>query len=468
MGLSVGLDSAVKALRAHQLAVDVASHNIANANTPGFSRQRALLRPVGMTASDRYSRDSLLGRAGNGVEAREIQRVRDQFLDFQARSALGQKSQYETLSRGLQQMEVVFNDPSDDGLGGVMGKFWAAWHDVVNDPESSTARVTLVHATTTMTTRLQRAHTDLTNQRKDQDRQISAIGDEINVAAREIAALNLQIKQVELNGDHANDLRDRRDTLLDELSTVAQITYSEQPDTSVVVYLGNHELVSGSINREVKTAADPLQPGMTRLQFVHDGADVVSATGKLRGVLDARDIGIPDTLNKLNALATGLINAVNGVHTTGYGLDNTTGQAYFSGTDASNIAINATIAANPQQIATAAAANAVGDSSIALAIANLQQSATMSAGTETFDEFYANMVSVLGADVNRAKGLADSGDVLYSHLDSLRLSVSGVNLDEELTNLNSAQHAYNSAARVVTVIDEMLDTLINRTGVAGR
>ncbi|MGE5596182.1 MAG: flagellar hook-associated protein FlgK [Hyphomicrobiales bacterium] len=468
MALSIGLDTAVKALRAHQLAVDVASHNIANANSPGFSRQRVNLRPLGIDGSDHFTRDALLGRTGFGVDASDVNRVRDLFLDFQQRQALGSQSQYEAQADALSKAEIVFNDPSDEGLSGVMSAFWNAWHDVVNDPESSAARTTLVNTTTTLTARLQRAYNDLETQRKDLNFQVDNIAGEINAKATEIAQLNFQIKQVELSGDQANDLRDRRDLLVDQLAELGQVTYTEQPDKSLTVYFGSHELVTGNTAREVQSVPDAANPGMRKLQFVMDGEDVTTTTGKLRGVLDARDADLPALISKLDTLAQQLITSVNADHATGYGLDNSTGLGFFTGTGAADISINATLASDPSKIAAASGPDKPGDGSVALQIADLQKATPMGGGTQSFDEYYGNLVTVLGADVNRVKGLAKSGEMLTSHLESLRQSVQGVNIDEEVTNLNAAQHAYEAAARVITTIDEMLDTLINRTGLAGR
>jgi len=468
MALSVGLNTAVKALRAHQLAVDVASHNIANAQSPGFSRQRVLLRPIGVDGSDNFTRDAFLGKVGFGVDASDVNRVRDVFLDYQVRQALGAQAQYGAVSDALGKAELIFNDPTDDGLSTLMANFWNAWHDVVNDPEGSPARTTLIHATTTMTSRIQRAYDDLNLQRDNLNVQLATVAQDINAAASEIASLNLQIKQVELNGDMANDLRDRRDLLLDRLSRLGQVSYSEQQDTSVLVYFGNHELVVSNEARTIRLEPEPGNPGMDRLVFDIDDTVVTSSTGKLRGVLDARDVDLPALVTKLDALASGLITQVNAVHQTGFGLDGTTGTDFLTGTGASDIALNAVLAASPQKIATAAAAGAPGDGSIALSIANLQLANTMATGTQTFDAYYGNLVSVLGADVNRAKGLTESGKLLNDHLETLRQSVAGVNIDEEVTNLAASQHAYEAAARVITSIDEMLDTLITRTGIVGR
>lgn len=571
MGLSIGLDTAVKALRAHQLAVDVAAHNIANAQTPGFSRQRVLLRPIGLDGSDHFSRDNLLGRPGFGVDAKDVNRVRDLFMDFQARQALSQRGQHSAFVTPLQNAEVVFNDPSDDGISALLGKFWAAWHDVVNEPESSAARTALVHATTTFAVRVQGAHAELTTQRKNLNQQVSALGNQINAVASEIASLNLQVKQVELNGDMANDLRDRRDLLMDQLAEIADVQYSEAETGEVTIYLGNHELVFGTTARTINAVPDANDPNIVNLVFAMDGQPVNTTSGKLRGVLDARDVALPELIARLDSFATGLINGVNTAHRQGYGLEGSTGLNFFTGTGASDIAINAALAGNPQRIATAGAPGAPGDPSNALAIANLELATNMVAGTfaanlgvgETlsagntvtgitvasglqpgdytiiagaapntlelqyngttigtatltdpagpgaFDivftggsgtvatlslnatgayaaadqiadltsagnnsirlevsasTFYGNLVSVLGSDVNRAQGLEQSSGLLFSHVDLLRQSVHGVSIDEEVTNLNAAQHAYNAASRVITVIDDMLDTLINRTG----
>ncbi len=468
MSLSIGMDTAIKALRAQQLAVDVASHNIANANSPGFSRQRLLLRPIGLDGSDHFSRDALLGKTGYGVDASDVNRVRDIFLDFQLRQAIGGEHQFQAEGGALSRAELTFNDPTDDGLSGLLSNFWNSWHDVVNDPEGSPARTTLVNSTNTLTARIRTAYQDLTTQRKDLNFQVASVADKINSAASEIAQLNVQIKKVELNGDKANDLRDRRDLLLDQLAQTGDISYSEQPDTSVLVYYGNHELVVAGDARAVHAEDDPTNPGMNHLVFNVDNAEVKVTSGELRGLLDARDKDLPNLITKLNDFANGLMAQINAIHQTGYGLDNTTGLDFLTGTGASDIAINAVLEANPHQIATGGAANQPGDGSVALAIANLQLANTMSGSTMTFDTYYGNMVSVLGADVARAQGLQQSSNLLNSHLEGMRQSVAGVNLDEEMTNLQSAQHAYDAAARVITTIDEMLDQLINRTGVVGR
>ncbi len=565
MALSVGLDSAVNALRAHQLAVDVASHNIANAQTPGYSRQQVRLEPNVM----RGSGWNVGLQAGSGVTATSIRRVRDAFMDYQARQALSNQSQYNTFAASIAQAESAFNEPSDTGIAAQLGAFFSSWQDLVNDPGSSAARTALVNTATTLTSGIRAAASALGELRKNLDGGVLGVTNQINADAQEIARLNQQITQAEAGGETVNDLRDQRDNLLDDLAKLGQISYSEQPNHSVTVYLGNHELVNQSDTFQLSAVADLANAGMTKVVFAGDGQEVAVNSGRLRGLIDARDTEIPAVQAKLNAIASSLITQVNAIHQAGYGLDGSYNNAFFTGTTATDIQVNSTIANNPQKIAAASVAGAAGNADNAAAIAALQTSSTMldtsgsflvgdavgahatvsginvskalpgtyvisddgagnvtltlgaqsqtvavspmgpnavqtlnfdqlgivfslvsdgigdtaanigagltatsplkvlggSGGTLTIGQSYNNMVTVLGADVARAGDFATTNDLLAQQVDSQRQASSGVNIDEETASMAMSQKAYQAAARVITVIDAMLDTLINRMGV---
>lgn len=571
MALSIGLNTATKALRAQQLVVDIASHNIANAQTPGFSRQTVDLRADGFPAGGQNSHDSLLGKTGSGVNASSVQRIRDIFLDFQARQASGNQAQYDAYATNLAQAQTTFNDPSDSGTSALISSFFGAWNDVVNDPESPTARVALVNATNTLTSNLNRSAADLATLRSNVNTQVVGLVDQINSKATQIASLNQQITMVEASGDKANDLRDQRDLLLDQLATLGQVSSSEEPNGSVDVYFGSHQLVFGTQSNQVQAVNDPANAGMQKLQFVGDGEDVTSNTGQLAGLLSVRDTAIPAVQKNLDGLAAGLINGVNALHVQGTDKNGNPGQPFFTGTSATNIAVNASIAADPSLIA-ASKSGAVGDGANALAIANLENAAGMAqesasgglasgqvlpgggtvagvldlssipsgsytivanganlelhdasgavvgtatpadiaantSGVLTFangaspvlsvaimagaggytaasqladlpgapsntitigsgpDAAYNAMISQLGAQVAQAQGFQSANALLSQNIEAQRQSVSGVNIDEEVTNMTAAQHAYQAAAKVISVIDSMLDTLINNTGV---
>lgn len=465
MGMSIGLNTAILALRAHQLAVDTASHNIANAQTPGYSRQRVLLRPLVVGSGAFNAPSGLLANPGAGVDANDLHRVRDTFLDFQARSALGNSARWQAAAGALQRAELTIGEPSDSGIAASMAQFWSSWHDVANSPTSPAARSTLVNAASALAGKFKAIRAYLVSQRGEANVQVTDMARQVNDAATEIASLNIKIAQFEATGAEASDLRDRRDVLLDNLASLGNINYTEQPDKTVTVEWGGHTLVQANTSENVGVEPDPGNPGMSRLVFTSDSQPLDTTAGKLAGLAEARDMALPALIAKLDALAGDLITNINALHSTGFGLDNSTGNNFLSGTDAATIDVDAVILGDQQKIAAASAANLPGDSSKALALANLQLQKLMAGSSQTFDEYFTNMVTVLGSDVNQAINNADGANLVQLHLEAQRQSVSGVNIDEEVTNLNLAQHAYNASARVITVIDSMLDTLINRTAV---
>jgi flagellar hook-associated protein 1 FlgK len=286
--------------------------------------------------------------------------------------------------------------------------------------------------------------------------------DQINQISNQLAALNRQIVQVEVLGQRANDFRDRRDLLIDQLSEIVPVAAVEQADGSVTVTLGGHALVTGQTVDQVTTT--PTGPGgMSEVRFTSDNTVANITGGELRGLIDARDTNVPGYLAQVNTMATNLMNAVNGLHSAGFGLDGVSGRAFFTGTNASDMAVNATIVADPRQVAAADAAGQTGNSATALAIAQLRQ--TMNPPPESA---YNALISTLGVDAQAAQGVLANQTILVQMLDRRRQTVSGVSLDEESVQVIRFQRAYEAAARLITANDQLLDKLINSTGVVGR
>jgi flagellar hook-associated protein 1 FlgK len=189
--------------------------------------------------------------------------------------------------------------------------------------------------------------------------------------------------------------------------------------------------------------------------------DTISS-GKLKGWCEVRDNVIPDYLNRLDALANGIRGEVNNLHASGYGLDGSTGSEFFTGTSAVDLTVNPTISDDPSKIAaSASSAGLPGDNSIAIAITNLQNALTMNGGTGTFDDYFNSLVTDVGSQVEMAGSNLDHQSSMVDHLDNYRESISGVSLDEEMVNLIKFQHAYDAAAKLITTVDELLNTLIN-------
>lgn len=461
-----GLDIAYRALQAQQQAIDVVNHNIANANTPGYSRQTAILATTPPYTIPTISRNTSAGQMGTGVAVIDVQRTRYSLFDYQIRGESQTLGKWEKTRDALSQVEVIFNEPSGSGLNSLLSKFWQAWQDLTNAPQDAGARSALAEQADSLAVAFNRNYIQLTNIQQDLDSQIRVGADQINDFADRIASLNVQIAQVELVGQRANDLRDQRDLLLDQLSSLVKVSYSETPEGAVNVFLGSRVLVTRGTTERVTTTTDA--NGFASIIWQDDGSAASVTDGQLYGLQQARDLEIPQFVNDLQSLSGQLITQVNTLHRTGFGLDNSTGLDFFNGSGANDMAVNPVLKTNPERIATAAAADSPGDNSVGLAIAGLQRALTMNGGTSDFGKFFAAMVSRLGVGSQRAEMMASNQKLLVDHLTRQRDSLSGVSLDQETTLLIEHQRAYEAAARVINTVDELLDKLINGTGLVGR
>jgi flagellar hook-associated protein 1 len=441
-----GLETTLRGLLAQQGALDVTSHNIANANTLGYSRQEAVF-----TSSDPLqvvdgARLSTLASVGTGVDIQSYQRIRNQFLDIQYRAqnmVLGQQS---TTSDALNQVETALQEPGHSGLSYQLGKFWSAWSDLSNDASSSGARQSLVDQANGVAETLQSLDAQLTNastQASAEYTSLTAPGGEIDQDAAELANLNRAIKTAVASGDKPNDLMDKRDQLLDKLSTLGQVSVTD---------LGN-----GSISVNFGDAASPLvnDSTVTWPQTLNNpGPPPTSAGGKLGALNDIfKSGGTVDSLRTdLNAIAGNLASSVNAIYNQGP----PSGVNFFTvgaaGTEAATIAVNVTPA-------TLVPSSPTGTGDIAAQIANLRGGTT--------DSLYSAYVTRIGSMVQDATRKESTAQALVNSVDSSRQSTSGVSMDEEMTNMVKFQRAYQASARAMSTMDELLDTLINRTGRVG-
>lgn len=464
MPLSIGLDTAVSAVRAMQLAIDTAAHNVANADTDGYSRQEVVLRAVPPVRSKWVSPGVPLQQLGLGVESSRIRRIRDVLLDTQYRDVRGPGEEYQARAAALQQTETILNEPSDNGLQAQMTKLFGSFQDLASQPESVAARAATVEQGVTFAATFNRASVLLTNQRADLNASVDLKVAEVNVQAREVATLNGEIRKLTIAGGTANDLYDRRDLVLDQLAGVAGATFETAADGSVNVLIGTRKLVDNVTVDALTTQPDPLNGNMKKVVFSTDSGAATLRTGALKAIIDTRDGAVAGVLSSLNTLAGAVITAVNAVHQTGYGLNNATGLTFFTGTTAGDIGVNATLRASPQSLATSDASNEPGNPNVARAIAGVANALLMNGGTTTAGDSYRAVVASLGVNTQQAVALSENQDVLVRQIDAARQSVAGVSIDEEMTNVMKGQRAYQAAARVITAVDEMLDTLINRTG----
>ncbi|MEW5993887.1 MAG: flagellar hook-associated protein FlgK [Candidatus Zixiibacteriota bacterium] len=462
-GLFQGIELGKRALLAQQLCLQTVGHNIANVNTPGFTRQRVTLTT---TLPERHA----AGMVGTGVTAGNVRHVRDLLLGVQFRrenKSLGQWSYREKI---LTQIEAVFAEPNDNTLSDLLNSFWDAWSDLSTDPRSTSHRAILIESTQQVTARFQQMAAQLGSLREQINTELVAIVEDVNSYAAEIARLNKLIASQELGEQHANDLRDTRDRLIDELSELIDVNTVGQPNGQVTVMVGALAIVDGGQSLSIKVESMNENGVPThKLLLGNSTIEIRSINGRLKGLLDMRDETIPKYMSELDRVALTLVEQVNALHVTGYGLDGVTGREFFdpTTTGAADIRLNLSLVDNPDRIG-ASQSGEVGDNSVALAIQDLRNRLLMANGTTTLNNYYNGVVSRLGMETVEACDNTESFGLLVHQIHNARESVQGVSLDEEMANMVKLQHAYDAAARVITTMDEALDTVIFRMGVTGQ
>jgi flagellar hook-associated protein 1 FlgK len=463
-GLFNGLEIGKRALLSSQLAMTTLGHNMANVNTPGYSRQR-----VSITSA--MPVDTPWGNAGSGVEIKAIEQIRDLFLTGQYRNENASQGRWEFTEKSVSQIEGYFNEPQDNSLGDRLDRFWQAWQELANRPEDNASRISLVEEAKSLINNFHQIDKQLKDLRQNTDNEIKNLVKQLNQYGAQIANLNLQISYQELGNEKANDLRDQRDLLVDELSQFVDVRVVEREKGQTAVLIGAMAFVDGSDFLKIGTQIES-DDNMTTTKVVWADTDVEIkfSSGQMAAMFETRDKIIPRYQQAINELARGVVENVNAVHRLGYGLDELNDRDFFDAeyTDAAHIALDIEILTDVNHIG-ASLSGGPGDGSNALAIAKaLSQDRVMGNGSTTIREYYGGIVGRLGIESMESTNYKTNYALLVQQIENQRQSVQGVSLDEEMTNLIRFQNAYDAAARVITTMDQALDTLINGTGVVGR
>lgn len=435
-----GLQTSLRGLIAQQEALDTTAHNIANASTKGYSRQEVLLsasRALSIvTGSTEGGQDA--AQLGTGVDVDGISRARDHFLDLQYRAQAMRLGGLAATVQGLETIEGALAEPGETGISQELQTFWSDWEGLANSPEDAASRQAVVEAGKALATSLAELNGQLTDAAELAEAEFGAIageGGEVEQIAKEIASLNGAISSAKTGGSEPNDLLDRRDLLLDELSELGQVSVTENANGTDEVGFGD--------------AAAPLVEGTE----VNWPQELVEPKGKLGALLDLTREGgtIESFRDELNAFAEGLANSVNAIHT------EAGGPPFFSYT-AGEGAASLEVAVDAAEVQTSKDGS-IGGNEIATEIGALRGGAS--------DRAYAAFVTRIGAQMVEARNGETNAQTLLNTVEERRESVSGVSLDEEMTNLTSFQRGYEASARAMSALDEALNVLINRTGRVG-
>jgi flagellar hook-associated protein 1 FlgK len=471
------LNTATTALWAAQRGMDVTGQNIANVNTDGYSRQRVDLQAMGGTAVPAVH--SVSNGSDGGVDVAGVRRVRDAFLEARGHLETATTARLTAESAALGQVEENFREPGSSGIQSMLTDAWSAFSDLTTNPLKLAPRSQVIERLDTLAAGLHTTRAAL-DQQWDQTRDgLAVLAADVNTAAVSIADLNNSIRLATLSGLPVNELADRRDTLVSRLAQAVGATAVPRADGVVDVTIGGTTLVSGTSAIAVRLAGsdNPDGVGTDAPRLVTDpGGTTLRSGGTAGGQIAALTTIVPGYRTQLDALARSLAGSLNAAHTAGYDSTGAQGGPLFddgSGTDP--VDLSAVTAANltlrvtdPARVAAAGVSPAATGGTPSADARNADALFRLSQDPAGPDALYRKLVVSLGVEASVATRNLEVQSVLSAQVDAARESVSGVNLDEEMTNMMAFQHAYNAAARMITTIDEALDTLISRTGLVGR
>lgn len=429
-----GLQTSLRGLLAHQRMLDVASHNISNADTEGYTRQSVVTTAAPGILVQGASSLGGTNWLGQGVEVDSYRRLRDNYLDVSSRTQnmlLGQRS---ALADGLSRVDSALNEPSDTGLSAQLNKFFSSFQTLANNPSDSSARITVVAAAQALTTSFTDLDARLTTVQNDASANYTALttgpSNQVGEYAKQLVELNDAIGHAQAAGQQPNDMLDKRDVILDKLSQLAQVSISTNPNGKLSVTFGD--------------AATPLVDGSAATSVATWPQALTNPGGQLGGLLQVQTMTTAYRA-QLDGVASSLATSVNAIHGA---------PPFFTGSTAATIAVNVT--AGTLQAGSGATPES---NDLATAIAALRGGSVSTS--------YGTLVATIGSDASASAAQRDLSTSLVADVDSRRQAVSGVSLDEEMSNLIQFQRGYQASARTMTTFDAMLDTLINRTGTVG-
>ncbi|MCA1949282.1 MAG: flagellar hook-associated protein FlgK [Treponema sp.] len=619
-----GIEIGKRAVVAHQQALTTTGHNLSNASTEGYSRQRVELSPFEPIYLPGLNREETPGQIGQGTVVERIQRVRDELLDKRIIAQGSGEGYWDTRDKYVLQLERLYNEPADVSIRGRMDAFWDAWQELSLHPADSAPRKAVLERGKTLLDSIKERYKGLTSLQNMAEEDIQGTVKRVNELSRQIAGLNEQIQKIKAQGDNPNDLYDRRDLLVEKLSSIINITTDNRDPDEFVIHTAGNVLVQGRIGRQFDLVSGIDTAGFSRVVWKESGEEAYFESGSLQALIEMRDVTLRSEIQNLDSMTMNFIDLVNEAHRAGYGTNGKTGLDFFTehpfvtnvagnydrngdgaydstyifrmsgqnkldsraqiglegtitlsgqnglvqvpyyatdtvadvvkrinnsgaevvarldregrlslkGTPASDpanpdfvirhvedsgrflegyagllqnrgpegayrwdaadgalklqgsaadyavapvahpsgwISINPAIIKEPASISSGYGENGKpanpGNGEAALAIASIRNSEVMVGKLGTFDDYFADAVARVGLMGEQSDRALETQNLIMKQLRDMRDSISGVNIDEELSQMIKYQHGYAAAARFISTVNEMLNTIINRMGV---
>ncbi len=462
-----GIEMARRALGAQRTNIDVIGHNLANAGTEGYRKQDAHLVPT--NPYDQKGPPRMI--MGTGVKVADITRRQNRYLDREIYSRSSDEGMWTKRNQLLREVQDVLAEPGEGGVAAALDRFWNGWQDLAGNADDPAIRTALLERGNELGDAFRLARRQLDNMVDNLEQTISTRVNRVNGLIRELRDINEQVVALEARGLNPNDLLDRRDQLVEDLSGLIEVSVSDASDGGIALSAGGVPILDSFSGRRLEIAdieeGVPGGPGQMTFQWVTDGGSAAPWSpgpgGELGAMIGMRNEDVPELIADIVQLADGMREAINDIHELGYGLDGVDGRPFFSdGAHAGYLVVNPELLADPGRVAAAAGEDTgPSDGGNALAIAGLRNERIIG-GDASAAEFWRGVVAHVGVRTEQAELLATNNQVMLTQLRNQRDAVTGVSIDEELTHLIAAQNAFGAAARLVTVWDDMLDTIVNR------
>ena len=476
LNLMGALDMASRSMQTQMTGVDVTGQNLANVNTQGYSRQTVDIQ----TSPDIQTS---IGSIGTGANAVAVQQAVNNLLNSQIVTQQSSGGYWTAQQSALQSAQTSLNEflngtgstsssssatsTSDTGLSGQLTGLFNDFQAVATSPTSISARQALISQAQTLASTFNQIDSQLSATRTSLNTSLNNDVTSANTLLTGIAQLNGQIATAEFSGGTPNDLLDQRQQDLQNLAQLTNIQTSTQTNGAVDVSIGGQTLVSGTQVTDSLQTYDASASGNGQLlvQTKTGGVDLTLTGGSMQGTIDARDGELATMQSNINSLASNLIVGINsngqGGYNSGYSLTGITGANFFNGTDASNITVEPTLVNDPSLLQASGSATATGDNTVALKLAGLATSTQAGLNGQTFGDYYTATVANLGDALQTANTQVTNQTAVSNMLANQQSSVSGVNIDQEMTNLMGFQRAYEASAQLVNTINQMMVTINN-------
>lgn len=447
------LNTALTSLQANQVGLSVVSNNIANVNTPGFSRQRVLMRE-GPVVGGHIP-------VGSGVEVFGTEAFRDQLIERRLWNETSSKSAGDLTHQSLSDIEMVFNESGNTGLLPLISSFFNSFQKLSANPSSTDLRQQVTTSAASLTQYINARASDLQNMKTAIDHSINDDVSKANTLIDQIAVIAKRIHETETAEQPANDLRDQRTSLVKKLSEIMNVKELDSNGSYQLTAGNNRPLVIDGtvIHLDLSTSSS----GLTAV--LSGSSDVTSefTSGTLAARVALRDQSIPQYQQSLNQIAFDLANQVNQVHSASFDQDGNTLINFFTPVTslagaAFNLAVNPAVAADSRKVAASSQANGSGNEA-AIALGNLVNVPNAPRGTIV--EQFSSLVYQIGSDTANADADTRQHGSMLTQLENLRASVSGVSIDEETASILQFQRAFQASARIISVVDELLQTTLS-------